>query len=61
MPLKISKPMQKLASMKRGQIEAITKEAGKKVARRRDYADDAGVNPAWRDQIQTTLRLQKFI
>ncbi len=51
----------KAASMKRGRAETIIREVREKVARWRDYADDAGVNPVWRDQIQNTLRLEKFV
>ncbi|MCL7488845.1 MAG: type II toxin-antitoxin system HipA family toxin [Desulfobulbaceae bacterium] len=48
------------ASMKRGRAEAIIKEVREKVLHWRDYADEAGVPVIWRDQIQNTLRLEKF-
>ncbi|MDX9906809.1 MAG: type II toxin-antitoxin system HipA family toxin [Bacteroidales bacterium] len=48
------------ASMKRGRAEAIIKEVREKVLHWRDYADEAGVPTIWRDQIQDTLRLEKF-
>lgn len=48
------------ASMKRGRAEAIIKEVREKVLQWRDYADEAGVPPIWGDQIQNTLRLEKF-
>jgi len=44
------------ASMKRGRAEAITAEVGKVVSRWRDYADEAGVPDAWREQIRRALR-----
>ncbi len=47
----------KVASMKRGRAETITREVRERVACWRNYADDAGVNPVWRDYIQNTLRL----
>ncbi len=47
----------KSASMKRGRAEAILDEVSAVVSRWRDYADEVGVHPAWRDQIQETLRL----
>ncbi len=48
------------ASMKRGRAETIIKEVWEKVLHWRDYADDVGVPAIWRDQIQNTLRLEKF-
>ena len=47
----------KAASMKRGRAEAILKEVRETVSRWRDYADDVGVNPVQRDQIQGALRV----
>jgi serine/threonine-protein kinase HipA len=49
------------ASMKRGRAEAIIKEVREKVLQWRDYADETGVPAIWRDQIQNTLRLEKFV
>ena len=49
------------ASMKRGRAEAIIKEVQEKVLHWRDYADDVGVPAIWGDQIQNTLRLEKFV
>ena len=49
------------ASMKRGRPESIIKEVREKVLRWRDYADEVGVSAMWRDQIQNTLRLNKFV
>ena len=51
----------KTASMKRGRAEAIIKEVREKVLHWRDYADDVGVPAIWGDQIQNTLRLEKFV
>ena len=48
------------ASMKRGRAGMIVKEVFDRVSRWRDYADEAGVSPSWRDQIQQTLRLNGF-
>jgi len=48
----------KVASMKRGRAETIVNEVLKTVSRWRDYADEAGVSPLWRDGIQQTLRLK---
>lgn len=45
------------ASLKRGRAEAILREVVAVVAKWRDYADAAGVPPAWRDQIANHLRL----
>ncbi len=45
------------ASMKRGRAEAIVNAVRDTVSRWRTYADDAGVPPAWRDEIGRTLRL----
>jgi serine/threonine-protein kinase HipA len=50
----------KVASMKRGRAETIVKEVLEIVSRWRDYADEAGVSPSIRDQIQHTLRLKGF-
>ncbi len=49
------------ASMKRGRPESIIKEVREKVLHWRDYADEVGVSAIWRDQIQNTLRLNKFV
>ncbi len=51
----------KAGSMKRGRAETIIREVRERVMRWRDYADDAGVHPVWRDQIQNTLRLETFV
>ncbi|MFP5349791.1 MAG: type II toxin-antitoxin system HipA family toxin, partial [Gammaproteobacteria bacterium] len=48
----------KAASMKRGRAEAIVGEVIKAVARWRDYADEAGLAPVLRDQVQRVLRLE---
>ncbi|HEX04309.1 MAG TPA: type II toxin-antitoxin system HipA family toxin [Bacteroidetes bacterium] len=50
----------KAASMKRGRAEAIVNEVQKTVSRWKDYAEEAGVPAATRDQIQRTLRLESF-
>ncbi len=50
----------KAASMKRGRAETIVNEVIEIVSRWRDYADEAGVLPAWRDHIQDTLRVRDF-
>ncbi|GMQ83995.1 MAG: type II toxin-antitoxin system HipA family toxin [Gammaproteobacteria bacterium] len=50
----------KAASMKRGRAEAIVNEVRETVSRWKDYADEAGVPAATRDQIQRTLRLKGF-
>lgn len=50
----------KTASMKRGISRAIIDEVQSVVSRWREYADDARVEPSWRDQIQRTLRLGDF-
>jgi serine/threonine-protein kinase HipA len=47
-------------SMKRGRAKTIVHEVLEVVSRWRDYADQAGVSPAWRDQIQNMLRLGGF-
>jgi serine/threonine-protein kinase HipA len=47
----------KTASMKRGRAKTIVSEVLETVSRWRDYADQAGISPAWRDQIQQRLRL----
>lgn len=49
------------ASMKRGRAESIINEVREAVVRWRDYADEVGVSYLWRDQIQKTLRLEKFV
>lgn len=43
--------------MKRGRAETIVKEVTAVVANWREYADKAGVEAGWRDQIQGNLRL----
>ncbi len=48
------------ASMKRGRAEMIVDEVRAVVARWRDYADEARVNPEQRDKIQAVLRLEPF-
>jgi len=48
------------ASMKRGRAETIVNEVVETVSRWRDYAEEAGVLPAWRDHIQDTLRVKYF-
>lgn len=48
----------RVASMKRGRAVTIVNEVLKTVSRWRDYAEEAGVSPAWRDQIKPTLRLK---
>lgn len=48
------------ASMKRGRAETILEEVRSVVSRWKQYADEAGVSPVQRDQIQKTLRLQPF-
>lgn len=50
----------KTASMKRGRAEAIVEEVRETVLHWRDYADEVGVPAVWREQIQSTLRLQRF-
>jgi serine/threonine-protein kinase HipA len=50
----------KTASMKRGRAKIIIDEVNQAVSRWQVYADDAGVYPAQRDQIQRTLRLNDF-
>ncbi len=45
------------ASMKRGRAQDILHEVLGAVSRWRDYADEAGVSPAYRDDIQANLRL----
>ena len=50
----------KVASMKQGRAGTIVNEVLKIVSRWRDYADEAGVSPSWRDRIQHTLRLKDF-
>jgi serine/threonine-protein kinase HipA len=48
----------KTASMKRGRAEAIVREVQDVVSCWKDYAEDAGVPGAMRDQIGRTLRLE---
>jgi serine/threonine-protein kinase HipA len=48
------------ASMKRGRAAAILGEVVETVSRWPEYADDAGVPPEWRGQIEETLRLTDF-
>ena len=48
----------KSASMKRGRAAAILGEVVEAVSGWKDYADQAGVSPTWRDAIQDTLRLK---
>jgi serine/threonine-protein kinase HipA len=50
----------KAASMKRGRAETIINEVRETVSRWKDYAEEAGVPVAVRDQIQRTLRLKGF-
>jgi serine/threonine-protein kinase HipA len=50
----------KVASMKRGRAETIVNEVLETVTHWRDYADQAGVSPSMRDQIQHALRLKGF-
>jgi serine/threonine-protein kinase HipA len=49
------------ASMKRGRAETIIGEVLEKVLHWRDYAEEVGVPAGWRDQIQSALRLEKFV
>ena len=48
----------KTASMKRGRAEAIVEEVRHAVSRWKDFADEAGVDPAQRDKIRAALRLE---
>ncbi len=48
------------ASMKRGRAERIVGEVRDVVAGWRGYADEVGVDPAMRDRIQASLRLEPF-
>lgn len=48
------------AAMKRGRAEAIIEAVRRVVARWPEYADEAGVPPAWRDRIHQALRLDVF-
>jgi serine/threonine-protein kinase HipA len=50
----------KTASMKRGRAKTLVREVLEVVSRWRNYADQAGVSPVWRDQIHKTLRLRGF-
>jgi serine/threonine-protein kinase HipA len=45
------------AGMKRGRAKTILGEVLDAVSRWREFADEAGVSPQWRNQIQGTLRL----
>ena len=54
------KAFARAASMKRGRAETIVNEVVETVSRWRDYAEEAGVLPAWRDHIQDTLRVKYF-
>jgi len=54
------KACSRTGSMKRGRARMIVNEVLDIVSRWRDYADEAGVSPSWRDQIQQTLRLNGF-
>ena len=49
----------RMASLKRGRAEAIMQEVRKVIKRWPDYADETGVFPEHRDQIQKTLRRVK--
>ena len=51
----------KTASMKRGRAETIINEVVETVSGWPNYADEAGVPANWRDQIQNTLRVEKFM
>jgi serine/threonine-protein kinase HipA len=44
--------------MKRGRAQAIIDGVRETVSRWPDYADEAGIDPVRRDQIQRTLRLE---
>jgi len=48
----------KVAAMKRGRAATILEEVIAAVTRWPEFADQAQVAPAWRDQIQATLRLK---
>lgn len=50
----------KTASMKRGRAEKIIDEVKQAVSRWKTFANDAGVDPAKRDQVQRVLRLDEF-
>jgi serine/threonine-protein kinase HipA len=50
----------KTASIKRGRAKTLVREVHEVVSRWRNYADEAGVSPAWRDQIHKTLSLKGF-
>lgn len=50
----------KAAPMKRGRAGTIINEVRETVSRWKDYAEEAGVAVAVRDQIQRTLRLKSF-
>ena len=50
----------KSVSMKRGRAETILIEVQETVSRWLDYAEEVGVKPEHRDQIQRTLRLEAF-
>ncbi|NOZ74494.1 MAG: type II toxin-antitoxin system HipA family toxin [FCB group bacterium] len=50
----------KTTSMKRGRAESIIHDVKETVSNWKRYADEAGVIPRQRDQIQQTLRLNEF-
>ncbi|MEX2515616.1 MAG: HipA domain-containing protein [Gammaproteobacteria bacterium] len=50
----------KTASMKRGRDKKIVDEVEQSVSRWKQFANDAGVEPGQRDQIQKALRLKDF-
>lgn len=50
----------KAASMKRGRAEAIVNKVQETASKWRDYAEEIGVTPLQRDQIQRVLRLDTF-
>jgi serine/threonine-protein kinase HipA len=47
-------------SMKRGRAEAIVGEVRQTVSRWRHYAEEVGVPATWREQIQSTLRVEVY-
>jgi serine/threonine-protein kinase HipA len=49
-----------VAGLKRGRAETIIEEVRRVVARWRDYADAAGLNPDQRERIYNALRLEEF-
>jgi len=50
----------RVASMKRGRAETIISEVQETISNWNNYADEAGLDTATRDQIRRTLRLNKF-